>query len=783
MWINRAIADLELAEEKRLKKMRKLPLDNIIAIEFLHQIEEAAFVRAKALHTEDDYNFFISHYSSSLQLDSTIILRDEVAFITASTINTYQSYQDFFTKYPSALQAQKAKDKYEELLFFERTKDLKLKSFESFLEENPGTPFKDVIVKNIFEISTAGASETSFLNFIRKYSAEPYAKQARDILYHLRKENRVLNPLQGIANDSLRSAYALEKEQLFPFIWEKKYGFMNNTGEELIKPFLNELDRQYICGNIMDDFFVLDRWIIGRNKKVIYNGNFDDAEDIGYGFLLIQNRNCHLIIHKSGFTVVSDCIDDAFVVAGSFLAVKKKNWALFTFSGKPLTGFDFKEISSVENNITLHHTNNKFSIHTQAQIAALADREPLDTRSTFDEIRSWSTGLIWVRSGDREGMLTSQLRYTVPLQKQKLSGSRYGLISQSDAGYKFIEHEFLKTELYEKIFQGNSWLGLSKAGKWSLWHQQLDNFISGEYDSLSLLGTLPVLHRNDSAILVLANAQRLYISKDLNFKFLSSRDEEVYLLSEDRNRTYVHDGNNKRLFRQEFDRIDLLTKEVFIAERRGKKGLLNKEGKNVLAFEYDAFAVLPNGHISTLKDRKFGLFAPGLGLTIPAEYERNLQLYNSDILIAYQKGLFGFLNWKNKPLSGFEFEHIEYWNDSVAIVKQHFQWKLFDLNSRSFIMSNIKNYKLVRNDDVEKIAIINHDGGFGVISNKNGIIIPPTFSDIVNIGSAEEPFYFTEKHVEEAAYFVVVYYNKHGEVVKRQAFEAEEYDLIYCSKQ
>jgi hypothetical protein len=81
----------------------------------------------------------------------------------------------------------------------------------------------------------------------------------------------------------------------------------------------------------------------------------------------------------------------------------------------------------------------------------------------------------------------------------------------------------------------------------------------------------------------------------------------------------------------------------------------------------------------------------------------------------------------------------------------------------------------------EKIAIVKQKNSFGVISNTKGIVIPFTFSDIINIGSRDEPMYFTEKHVTEASIFVVIYYNKLGKLLRREVYEElEDYEKIYC---
>ena len=782
-WVNLSLVALSETDGKRQKKMERVPLNEETLFQLRHRIDSAAFIRAKNLGSENAFNFFINNFTFAASRDSAIWLRNEVAYSGARAINTFEAYKEFFEKYPEAIQVPQARDRYEELLFLERTKDSKLSSFESFLIENPETPFKNLIIKNIFEISTAAAEEKSHLDIIRRFGNSIYAKRSTDILYHLRKEfASQADWLRGISNDSLSHAAILEKQILFPFIWQGKYGFMNENGDEIIKPELSSMYDEYRCHNVTDDFFIYETIITGRNGEVIHSGYFNDVEDIGYGFLLIQSKNCLLVKHKSGFSLGDPCIEDAMIVEGAFVAQKKKDWALYTLGGKQLTSFQFKAIQSIEGLILIQFANGKFGLYNKQQIAALANGEPLNDKYVFDEVRPWSDGLIWVRTSNKEALIDSSFKYISPMEIQQLSKSRFGLQAKNNSGYQWPEHKQLKEKTYQEVLHGTNWLGLKLNSKWQFWWQLLDELLPKKYDSVSIMGVVPIGHVNDSTFILLADGLPRYINPKLNLRFLGAVEESYFLLMDDRNRTYVYDQTGMRLFRHEYDHIQPLAPGIFVIDQKDKKGLVNTEGKLILKAEYTAFALSKQGAISTLKDKKFGLYSPINNFIIPPEYERNLQFYSSDILIAYQNGFYALIDWSNKPLSGFEFEAVEYWNDSVAIVKQHFQWKLFDLKTKSFTMSGIKSYKLIRDDDEEKIAIINHEYGFGVISNLYGTIIAPSFSDIVNIGSSVQPFYFTEKHVEEAEYFVVVYYNNKGEVVRRQAFESEEYDKIYCGK-
>ena len=99
-----------------------------------------------------------------------------------------------------------------------------------------------------------------------------------------------------------------------------------------------------------------------------------------------------------------------------------------------------------------------------------------------------------------------------------------------------------------------------------------------------------------------------------------------------------------------------------------------------------------------------------------------------------------------------------------------------------FIGSGEKIY-MDKNTQKEKIVIVYKDGYYGVISNQNGVVVTPSFTEIINLGTADTPFYFTEKYVEEASIYIVVYFDQTGKLVRKQAYEEEEYDRILCEDQ
>ena len=239
-------------------------------------------------------------------------------------------------------------------------------------------------------------------------------------------------------------------------------------------------------------------------------------------------------------------------------------------------------------------------------------------------------------------------------------------------------------------------------------------------------------------------------------------------------------STGSRMFQLDFDEIEYFGNQIFMITRNGKKGLVSSEGKSVLPVDYSAIVSTQKDYASLFKDKKFGLIDLENGGLIKPLFERNVKPFRDDLFIAYRDGYFGFIDGDSKPLGKFDFEEILEWNDSTALVKRNFQWMIYNWHTGKVELSKIRDYRMVLNTEEEKIMIIHQENSYGVVSNKDGMVIPSTFSDIVNIGSDEEPLYFTEKNIEEAGIYVVIYYSKQGKLLRRQVFEKEEYEKIYC---
>lgn len=775
-----SLSDFQHTTLKQRDRLRKIPLDSMVLIHHRERIDSAAFARAKAKNSESGYIEFLTRFTFASQRIQAIELRDEVSYLDALRENTYGAFLNYLNKYPESARASEARLRYEKLLFEAKTKDKKLVSYESFLLDYPATPYRKEVERQIFEISASSGEAQSFEKFLKKYPQSSKSKQARNILYYILKEDNAPFP-SFVLNDSIRQVQQLEKQYLVPFLKNESFGFMNERGEELIKPSANQINVDYLCGNITDELILLDNKIVARNGKLIYEKEVIETESLGYGFMKVNTVACTQVVHYSGFVVVEECLQDAKLLKKNLLALKKNNqWSVWTLTGRKLMDFEWDEVQAVDD-VLIFRKSGKYKLTRISDVVKVADQTPVIFTREFDEVKSILPGMIWVKVGAQQGVLNQNLTEWIKLDAQEITPSFFGAVSKTSVGVKLHSLNSGVSQNFFKALTNAPWVAVQEAGAWRLFDPNTKQFMSPAFDSIRFVGPLSIGSKNDTLRIYLTKENFIESLEKTHIKFLPGKDSLFFLMLELGEKKVVYNSNGKELFSGAFDKIEYNNDGFFTIFKKDKQGLVSSDGKLVIQPELSALGSIHQSVVQTLRDKKFGLIDVVRRKEIKAEYEKNVVLYNARVLTVFKNGFYGLIGWDNKVIMPFEYEEIRYWSDSVAIVKKNFNWVFYNFVEKRVMMDKIKTFKWVQNTDQEKVLIIQQENAYGVISNRRGTILPATYTDIINLGSETTPLYFTEKHVEEASIFVVIYYDKNGIQLRKQVYETDDYDKIYCS--
>jgi hypothetical protein len=573
---------------------------------------------------------------------------------------------------------------------------------------------------------------------------------------------------------------------LFLFTKLKKYGFSDLKGNEIVAPQYDLIDSELLCNFLEEDFFSTNKGIVARNGRVIFKEKSEDVEDLGFGILKVTQFKNVKLLHKSGWPIVKSFMNDAKVLNGQFIAFKTRGkWGLMTFSGRILIEPKFDDIKS-SGQFYLFEKDEQYDALSSSILAKSANQNPVQSHTIFTDYELLNETYLWLQSPYGETIFDEQLNEIVPYNDQEIKMLKNGVLVKKRNEMQWLNNdlESLFTEESDRVIYNDTFVAVKVKQKWEM-YDLMANSLIGKFDSVATYGQFfAVGISGDSTTIYFKNASSKYLKNIHKIKLLSNQGSSEYLGIKffPKNESRYFNDKGEEIVMGEFDEVSPLGMEYLVVTKKGKKGLYSNKGEELLAPKYDAIANYNDGGASFLSGKNFGLVNINRGIFIKAEYDRNITTYNENLLIAEKSALFGLVDLKGKEVTDFFFEEVKYWNDSVALVKHNFLWRFFNIYKNTMGTYGFKAILPISNTSEENIMIALGNEGYGVFSSIRGEIIAPTFNDIINLGSSEEPLYFTEKHVEEAGFYVVIYYNKDGELIRKQVYDTADYMLIYCEQ-
>jgi outer membrane protein assembly factor BamD (BamD/ComL family) len=761
-------------------RLARLGLDSASLLSFSEKIDSTAFADVKEVNTERGYESFVQRFPGSKLRATAIELRDEVGFLEALKVNTYQSFERYIRLYPTSQRVIEARNRFDKLLFESKTKDRKLKSYVSFVREFPTSPFRDLADQQIFEIATARGDTSSFIQFVQEFPANKWKPAAIDWLFHFYIDYERKIPHRFL-NDSLRKVILLNESYWAPILDKGKFGFINSSGDIAFAPRFETIEERYLCGSIFDDVLFTNEGLISRNGRLIF-AHSSIQKSLGFGFYKVGDSTCIKVIHKSGRWVVKDCVQEVKLLGAHFFAVKQNGrWKLVTLTGRQLLGENtWDAIDRVEGVFVFSRLGKKIVLDLTS-IESSADGNLVSEELVFDEVSRVAVDRLLVRNGSLEGLINSKLEFVVPFGRQTLSLRPFGLVRKVNDQYSMADlAEELEGKWWDNIFFSKQWLLLKRG----LSHQLFDlnsKRIVENSDSCWFAGGLAFAKQKDSVRVHINSLRTLTFSNENRVHFVKSRDSVRYFYTESKLKKTVYDiATGQRLFTNEFEIIESFGEEIFLISRNGKRGLIAKTGTLVLLVEYEALVQLNDDYWSIYKDKKFGLFDWKRSRLVKPVYSRNISMLNSEVLIVFKDEHFGLTSWNGKALTAFEFDEMLPWTGDLVWVRKNAQWSLLDVRSGKVEIDRVKDFATISDTSTEKCMLIRRENLYGVISSERGIIIPTAFNGINNVGTDENPLYFTRKDVKEAQIQVVIYYDQFGKLIRKQVYEETEFEKIVC---
>jgi outer membrane protein OmpA-like peptidoglycan-associated protein len=161
---------------------------------------EAAFVIASSMASEESYQYFIDNYPDANQYPEAVRRRNTKAFEKAKLSDDIASYAAFLKKYPNAVEADDARTRIHEIAFEDAQKENTSDSYKQFIETYPksrqyATAFRLFEERQYTENVIPGNME-SYYRFVDLYASNSFKSVVQDSIFEFAIRTKDFKALQ-----------------------------------------------------------------------------------------------------------------------------------------------------------------------------------------------------------------------------------------------------------------------------------------------------------------------------------------------------------------------------------------------------------------------------------------------------------------------------------------------------------------------------------------------------------------------------------------------------------
>lgn len=407
-YIVQSIETFDLLKNKKQVKYQRFGF-SLDALTTLRQdVSNELFARARKQDSESGYALFIADNFWATQVPYAVFLRDSCAFEYAVANGTSDAMTAFMEKYPTSDFQTRAQDLFYRFQFDEQTRLGQEIHFADFIKDFPENPYISQADQRIFRFYEDKNTIKSYEKFIQSYQNSAYLSEAWIRLY------RVFIRENGLAYLGIfKSTYPnypfmqeLEQEitmlnaQMFPFLLDGKWGFINHEGKvtilakyDFVEPFSQ--GRSAVLMNDLYGFIdPMGNWIIQPqfsdvlpfrfNLSVVYDANgraglmnlfgewlikpeFNDIILINDEKVWVENEDVFVLYNiKSNqfgtnqYNEISEFVDGLALVSESngYALIDLKGQVRFSYSDEIQRFGDFYLVS-IRDSVALVNDSNK----------------------------------------------------------------------------------------------------------------------------------------------------------------------------------------------------------------------------------------------------------------------------------------------------------------------------------------------------------------------------------------------------------------------------------------
>ena len=595
-------SSFRLLSPKEKKYFGELGVTEISINNLSDEICSLEFDRVELADSLEAYEHFLFYFSSCMEKQKVIALRNSAAFRKASKLNSSFAYLDYTKKYSAAAESEKALDLFNQRLFEEQTVLNTIPSFEKFINDYPDSPYKNDAYRMIYKLSIIHGSVNEFVSFARKYPSTEFSSMAWRQVYSLSMKDFSENTFLQFKNNfpdypfvnEMESDYKIQNFIFLPIIKNNKWGYINEEGQEMIAPQFEEADffSEGLASVQKDGKY----GYINKAGKIVLPFLYDDVEKFKDGFAIVMKDSLYGLINRKGEFVIDPSFEELTdPIENICVAAKGGKSGYLTTAGKSLTGFIFNLAYDFKDGIAIAAVNDKFgTINSLGKFVI----EPM-----YDELLIIGHDRLKASNNGNWGIVNFHGQVIVPFVYDAVGEYGNGLaLVAKDGKYGYVNDTgAIKIPL--KYLFSDLVLNMGK----------LDNGY--------------VLLRTKSKQLVADSLGTI-----INFVGIENYgipNNEFYPVMKYKKWGFA-DGNGKMIIQNKFEEVNSFESGYAVVKQKGMYGLIDTTGNFSVLPLYDHIT-LKDGFVYITKEGKLGMITKNASLILPCAYT-SIDVINDQII-------------------------------------------------------------------------------------------------------------------------------------------------------
>ncbi|TAG91422.1 MAG: WG repeat-containing protein [Bacteroidetes bacterium] len=683
-------------------------------------------------------------------------------------------------------------------------------NLETFLENYPNNQYKNWVIKDLFDLKSLEHTKEmyeKFLNDFPTYSDNEKSKMwLLSFAYQQKKLGEEIKKNSFTIDDYWRKLNEEYLFQMIPFLEDEKYGFLNENGKVIVPHSIDEIAKKYHCETIKTPYLLYYKnGIFGIGDKfgnIWHETQFDKVENLSDILLKVSKNTSTGVVHAlTGKEILPLKYDMVEFLTPNLLKIRKnRRWGLAGMNGQIILEPTFSEIEALTNDFIVVQTEGQYLTWSIKDILNYyQEKKPLN-QTKYNKIEYVSPNFIRVKNDIGENIMNKKGQILFTHFQEKIDfWEDAGFATLKQGKYQTYDTEGQKNSsvLFDKVLALPQRIIVKNGKKWGILMPNGRPYRDFDLDSVAVAGNLMVCWEGKKIWAEGKNQKIIDLTgtKNLRFEkpFVNFPDWFLAYNEANQKKNILSSTGQKLLSAGNFNNYSYLSPQFLSVSQGGKYGLVDSLGRIIIMPRYDGILTTDINQRKILSlGGKFGVIDKTSMIEpvfdqVPFPYQINNEMIG---YFGKRNDLFGLMNGKGKNLVPFEFQNLIVWNDSCALVqnkKNEWLFYYFYKAKDKLVKSELRQVKVVNQnstgvvDWTKDIYVMGEKYGyFGIWHGKKGVIVPPDFDQIINIGTNEKPFFFAERKSQDKKRFQVMYYNHLGSEIWSKVLSEDDYLRLVC---